>query len=186
MNINDDKQNMFFSIENNLNTNCIYINMGEEMLYELYGLILGDGTCYLDRGKYPHMVFFNFDLDLINRAKEICESLSKKKIKVSSRKRKTGTEYSFNIPSIVVKKLLELGFNKSEISESMVNDKNSIFLLKGFYESDGSNHGSQIYIYQKNAKKLLKDCQNIANLNGLSAHIHDFNRNGEQCLVCGN
>lgn len=177
---------MFLSIENNLNeNNYIYISMLKD-LYELYGLILGDGTYYLDRGKYPHMTFCNFDLNLINKAKIICESFSEKKIKISSRKRKTGIEYSFNIPVVVVKMLLELGFNKKKIHESIINDKDSICLLKGFYEADGTNHESQIYIYQNNAAQLLKDCQKIANLNGLSAHIHTSNREGEQHLVIEN
>jgi hypothetical protein len=158
--------------------------MNKELL-ELHGLLLGDGTYYLDRGKYPHMIFFNFDLSLMKRVKRICEKISKKKIKISCRKRKTGLEYSMNIPAIVVRKLLEQGFDKKRLSEAIINDKNSIFLLKGLYESDGSIRGSRICIYQKNASELLKDLQKIANLNGLSAHIHNSSRNrkGEQYLV---
>lgn len=162
--------------------------MIDKDLLELHGLIVGDGTYYLDRGKYPHMTLCNFDLNLMKRAKRICERFSKKKIKISSRPRKTGIEHSMNIPIIVTRKLIEQGFNKKKLHNSIINDENSIFFVKGLYESDGSSHCSQIYIHQKNAEQLLADCQKIANLNGLSAHIHNSspNRKGEQYLVIEN
>lgn len=162
--------------------------MIDKELLELHGLIVGDGTYYLDRGKYSHMTLCNFDLNLMKRAKRICERFSKKKIKISSRPRKTGVEYSMNIPIIVTRKLIEQGFNKKKLSSSIINDENSIFFIKGLYESDGSSHCSQIYIHQKNAEQLLADCQKILNSNGLSAHIHNSspNRKGEQYLVIEN
>jgi len=162
--------------------------MNDEELLELHGLILGDGTYYLDRGKYHHMILFNSDLNLIKRAKRICEKISKKKIKISSRIRESGGEYSINIPIVVTRKLIEQGFNKKRLFDSIINDRDSIFILKGLYESDGSSNGSQVYIHQKNAEQLLMDCKKIANLNGLSAHVHNSspNRKGEQYLVIEN
>jgi len=89
--------------------------MIDKELLELHGLLVGDGTYYLDRGKYPHMILFNSDLKLMDRAKKICERVSKKKIKISSRQRKTGIEYSMNIPVIVVRRLLEQNFDKKKV-----------------------------------------------------------------------
>lgn len=180
--MNTTKQDISYSIEINLNTqNQIHFMLKE--LFELYGLILGDGTYYLDRGKYPHMIFFNYDLNLTNRVKRICEKIAKKKIKISSRVRKAGIEYSFNIPVVITRKLLKLGFNKKKLPKSIITNRNSIFLIKGLYESDGTSQGRCIYIYQKNNEQLLRDCQKIANLHNLSAHVHTLNREGEQYLV---
>jgi hypothetical protein len=155
-------------------------------LFELYGLILGDGSYYLDREKYPNMLFFNFDAKLAKRSKKICEKIAQKKIKLSARKRKNGIEYSFHVPITVIKKLLKLGFSKKKLPNSIIRNKNAIFLLKGLYESDGTSQGRNIIIYQKNNEQLLKDCQKIANLYGFSAHIHTYNRKGEQSLVIEN
>jgi len=161
--------------------------MMKKELLELYGLILGDGTCYLDRKKYPRMIFFNFNKNLMNKVKRMCEKISKKRIKISSRQRKSGIEYSMSIPTIIVKKLLELGFSKKKLPKSVIKDRNSIFLLKGLFEAEGSYRGTRIYIYQKNAENILRGCLEIANKFSLSAHIHTSkNRTEEKCLVIEN
>lgn len=43
----------------------------EKELLELHGLLL-DRTYYLDRGKYLHIVLFNFDINLMNRFWKSC------------------------------------------------------------------------------------------------------------------
>jgi len=178
-------ESIFCSIENNINnySNIHIMRDMEEKLLELYGLILGDGSFSFNRGKHPNMKFYNFNLKLAKHVKKICEEITKKKIKISSRQRKTGIEYTVNIPIEVVRKLLKLGFNKNKLPDSIIHNPKSIFLLKGMYESEGSCNGSQVYISQKNNESVLEGLRRIANAHNLGAHIHNLNREGEQYLV---
>lgn len=155
----------------------------EKELLELYGLVLGDGT--LRKGSYPQMTFYNYDIELMLYTKKLIEKINKESIKIHKRMKGKGVEYSVSIPSKIRNKLLELGFNKTRIPKWVFESKYKNFLLKGFFESDGTLNNFQITITQKHYKGLLEDCVKIANSLGLSAHVHSSssNRPDEYYLV---
>lgn len=147
----------------------------EKELIELYGFILGDGTSRKD--KYQNMTFYNYNLELMKYIQNLIEKINGKIVKINERSRKTGIEYSINIPASIRKVLVYLGFNKERVPLWILESEHGIFFLKSLFECEGSLNGSQIMIHQKNRKELLGDCVKIANRFGLSAHVHDSSKN---------
>jgi hypothetical protein len=143
---------------------------------ELYGCILGDGNLTFRKIKYPQMTFYNYDIKLMRYVQRTIKKLSPVKTEIRFRNRDGKYEYSLNVPVEIVRKLLDLDFNKKNVPKWILDSRYGINFLKVLFECEGHYNNGQIIISQNN-RPLLEQCVTIANRYGISAHVHGCNEN---------